>query len=295
MSDDLNASPPDDIRLSAWLDGELPAADAQAISRWLESHPEDAARARLWAADREALRVRLDALLHEPLPEALVDAVWHRETGAGPKKGVSGMPWWRRNMPLALAASFVAGMGLTLAVSALRPGAPEAAVSLGSAWPQRAMVAHAVYVPEQRHPVEVSTRRSDGSEEAAQEAHLSAWLTKRLGRPVGLFDLREQGYALMGGRLLPADGGPGAQLMYEDSAGTRVTVYLQVPERAETAGHTENTVQFRYAQRDGYGQFYWVEGAPGQETGYALVGALPKVRLLALAEAIDRQIRAGDR
>lgn len=286
MSDDLNALPPDDATLSAWLDGELPPEQAEAIGRWLDAHPEAAARVRLWAADREALRVRLDALLHEPLPPALTDAVWRQAPGV----------WWRqRHTLLALAASFVAGIGLTLAVTAWRSAVPGAAQEVAAAWPQRAMVAHAVYVPEQRHPVEVSTRTATGGEEAAQEAHLSAWLTKRLGRPVGLFDLREQGFALMGGRLLPADGGPGAQLMYEDAAGSRVTVYLQVPERASSQAHRDDVVQFRYAQRDRLGQFYWVEGAPGQETGYALVGELPKARLLALAEAIDRQVTAGPR
>jgi anti-sigma factor RsiW len=37
--------------------------------------------------------------------------------------------------------------------------------------------------------------------------------------------------------------------------------------------------------------FYWVEGdsAHGAATGYALVGELPRERLLALAEAIHRQ------
>ena len=294
MSDDLNALPPDDAMLSAWLDGELPPEQAEAVGRWLDAHPEAAARVRLWAADREALRVRLDALLHEPLPPALTDAVWRKEPAAGSPVQAPGVWWRQRHAGLALAASFVAGIGLTLAVMAWRSAGPGAAQEV-AAWPQRAMVAHAVYVPEQRHPVEVSTRTATGGEEAAQEAHLSAWLTKRLGRPVGLFDLREQGFALMGGRLLPADGGPGAQLMYEDAAGSRVTVYLQVPERASPQAPRDDVVQFRYAQRDRLGQFYWVEGAPGQETGYALVGELPKARLLALAEAIDRQIGTGTR
>ena len=58
---------------------------------------------------------------------------------------------------------------------------------------QRAAFAHSVYVPEPRHAVEVK----------AQEEHLARWLTRRIDVPVKLFDLRDQGFELVGGRLLP--------------------------------------------------------------------------------------------
>jgi anti-sigma factor RsiW len=156
-----------------------------------------------------------------------------------------------------------------------------AAVAPAQGWVQRAAVAHSVYVPEVRHPVEVK----------AQEEHLSRWLTRRLDRPVKLFDLRAQGFELVGGRLLPDASGPSAQLMYqaigEVPAGLqaqRVTVYLRKPD-------DDTPASFRYEQQGELGMFYWVEGAHGTlpACGYALVGALPRERLLALAEAIERQ------
>jgi anti-sigma factor RsiW len=138
-------------------------------------------------------------------------------------------------------------------------------------------------VPEVRHPVEVK----------AQEEHLSGWLTKRLDVPVKLFDLRAQGFELVGGRLLPDAAGPSAQLMYQmvqpasaaaDAKPVRVTVYLRKPDSATPAA-------FRYEQQGALGLFYWVEGrsAEGGPCGYALVGELPRERLLALAEAIFKQ------
>jgi anti-sigma factor RsiW len=149
-------------------------------------------------------------------------------------------------------------------------------------------VAHSVYVPEVRHAVEVK----------AQEEHLSRWLTRRLDVPVKLFDLRAQGFELVGGRLLPDAAGPSAQLMYqaiapagavETASGpsakpTRVTVYLRKPD-------DDTPAAFSYEQQGALGMFYWVEGrsALGGPTGYALVGALPRDKLLALAEAIYRQ------
>ena len=138
----------------------------------------------------------------------------------------------------------------------------------GSGWVQRAAYAHGVYVPEPRHAVEVK----------AQEEHLARWLTRRIAVPVKLFDLREFGFELVGGRLLPDGAGKSAQLMYQDAQGTRITVYLRKPDEGTDAA-------FRYERQGDVGLFYWVESG----AGYALVGALPKEQLLALAQSIYRQ------
>ena len=49
-------TPITDTDLHAWLDGELTTERRAEIDAWLHSHPDDAARVRLWAADRELLR-----------------------------------------------------------------------------------------------------------------------------------------------------------------------------------------------------------------------------------------------
>jgi anti-sigma factor RsiW len=149
-----------------------------------------------------------------------------------------------------------------------RQQAAQWAAGTPQGWMQRAAFAHSVYVPEPRHAVEVK----------AQEEHLARWLTRRIEVPVKLFDLRALGFELVGGRLLPDGPGKSAQLMYQDGAGTRVTVYLRKPEQGADAA-------FRYERHGDLGLFYWVEDG----AGYALVGALPRERLLALAEAIYRQ------
>lgn len=272
--------PIDDTLLSAWLDGQLDGDEAARVEAWLRDHPEDAARMRLWAADGEALRARLDAVLAEPVPQRLEQIVWRR----GPVRTAEPFAGWQR-WAAALAVFVLGGaVGAALAWRLERPTARLASAPAGNghAWVQRAAVAHSVYVPEVRHPVEVK----------AQEEHLARWLTRRLEMPVRLYDLRAQGFELVGGRLLPDAQGPSAQLMYqaigEVPAGQtplRVTVYLRKPEDATPAA-------FRYEQQGRTGLFYWVEGAsPGHPAcGYAIVGELPKERLLALAEAIDRQV-----
>lgn len=276
----MNPAAIDDTLLHAWLDGELPAEQRAPVERWLQDHPEDAARVRLWAADAQALRASLDPVIEEPVPQRLTQIVWNRSP-------VTLSPPWQR-IAAALAVFVLGGLAGAAAMWRWQPGADShasaaggAAAGAGEGWVRRAAVAHAVYVPEVRHPVEVK----------AQEEHLSRWLTRRLTVPVKLFDLRAQGFELVGGRLLPDAAGPSAQLMYQ-AVGTpvegkppeRVTVYLRKPDSAAPAA-------FAYERQGELGLFYWIEGdsAHGNATGYALVGALPRERLLALAEAIYRQ------
>lgn len=284
---------PDDELLSAWLDHELDETTMQRVQVWLRQHPEDAARVRLWAADRDALRSRLDAELDQPLPPAWRERVF-AEPGGGLASAMSGggpgAVWWASAAAVALATGLAGGAGgwwwarhdAAGVLAQARPagGAPNAA----EPWPRFAALAHTVYVPERRHPVEVAVE-GDEAAQRAQEAHLSGWLTKRLDVPVKLFDLRDQGFRLVGGRLLPEGNGPCAQLMYEDTAGQRVTVYLRRAGTGTGTAAASAPAAFRYEQVQGLSLFYWVEGA----TGYALVGPLPRDRLLALAEAIAQQ------
>jgi anti-sigma factor RsiW len=248
----------DDETLSAWLDGE--ADDAAAVEAWLREHPEDAARTRLWAGDAAALRERLAPVAAEPVPPALQALVM--ESGRTPR--------WR--MAAAAAGLLVAGGLVGSALTwRLDRADPLLAAGTPAGWVERAAYAHAVFTPEPRHPVEVK----------AQEAHLSRWLTARIQVPVKLFDLTAQGYELVGGRLLPDGPGKSAQLMYQNTQGVRVTVYLRKPEAdADTA--------FRYERHGELGLFYWVEAG----AGYALVGTLPRDELLALAQAIHQQLPA---
>jgi anti-sigma factor RsiW len=251
-----------DELLSAWVDGELGAAESADVQAWLASHPEDAARAAAWAGDREALHKLFAAVADEPLPASLRASVWRR----------SGLPRW------ALAASaagllLLGGLGGGALVwqqqqRAMAQLQLKLAAGTAQGWVQRAALAHSVYTVEPRHPVEVK----------AGEEHLARWLTRRIDVPVKLFNLQALGFELVGGRLLPDGPGKSAQLMYQDAQGLRVTVYLRKPEQGADAA-------FRYERQGELGLFYWVE----EGCGYALVGALPRETLLALAETIYKQ------
>jgi len=137
---------------------------------------------------------------------------------------------------------------------------------------KRAAVAHAVYSPEVRHPVEVG---------ADQEQHLVAWLSKRLGAQLRAPKLDELGYFLVGGRLLPGENGPVAHFMYQSKQGTRITLYV----RANAASNNETA--FRYAAEGRVKVFYWID----RRFGYALSSAdISRERLNTVANAVYRQL-----
>ena len=239
--------------LHAFVDDRIDATRRAAIEAYLAEHPEEAARVAAFVAHKEALHGLYDPVLDEPVPESMMAAQRPRTAG----------PAWRAAAALVLlVAGGAAGWWLHGAV-------PDRAPAAG--FVRQATMAHAVYTPEVRHPVEVG---------ADQEAHLVKWLSKRLGAPLAAPSLREAGYALVGGRLLAASEGPAALFMYESERGERMTLYVQSP--AEDVPETA----FRYEHEGGIGVFYWID----RPLSYAISGEMDRARLLDLAEAVYSQI-----
>lgn len=245
----MNRPAEDDFH--AYADGRLSGPQRAAFEAWLEGQPDDAAVVQQWRKQNRDLHVLFDPVLTEAVPERL---------GRGP----SGFTRWR----VAAAIGWVLVGGL-VGYGVRGVGPPVDASSAGLV--RSAAIAHAVYSPEVRHPVEVGVD---------QEAHLAQWLSKRLGTAVLAPHLQSIGYSLLGGRLLPAEGGAAAQFMYEDGAGKRVTLYVRrgVKEGKETA--------FRYGTEGGLSVFYWID----RNAGYALSGELPKDELLRIATAVYRDL-----
>lgn len=256
----MNAPKPiDDITLNAYVDGQIDEADRRAVEAWLAEHPEDAARVRDYRMQNAGLHELFDGVLDEPLPPALAEAAEGRRTSRPAARG-----WMRIAAAIALfALGGLSGWGL-------RGVEPE---GLGAGEPgfvKRAVGAHIVYVSEVRHPVEVA---------ADQETHLVGWLSKRLGTPLRAPKLASLGFTLVGGRLLPDEGTPAAQFMYEDASGRRVTCYVRASrDREDTA--------FRFVSDRGVSAFYWVD-AP---LSYALIAEMPKDALLPVAHAVYQEL-----
>jgi anti-sigma factor RsiW len=136
---------------------------------------------------------------------------------------------------------------------------------------RQAAIAHAVYSPEVRHPVEVK---------ADEEEHLVNWLSRRLGTPLKAPGLSPLGYELVGGRLLSGPQGPVAHFMYQDARGQRLTLYV-----SRQKGEPRDTA-FRFSQEDRVSVFYWVE----HDFGYALSGEMRRDQLLKIADVVYKQL-----
>lgn len=253
MSQDVQES-----ELHAFADGLLPEAERSRVENWLHVHPEDAQRVRDWVAQNAVLRDRFNAVLDEPVPERLLAR----------RPGI-----WRRMH--ALAAGFAAaGLAVGLLAGWAARGAMQAqgpAVAAVPGFARQAAIAHVVYSPEVRHPVEVG---------ADQEEHLVRWLSKRLGTELKCPKLGTLGYELVGGRLLSGNNGPVAHFMYQDGKGGRLTLYVSAQR-----GEARQTA-FRFTQEDKVAVFYWVDG----NYGYALSGEVGRDTLLQVANVVYKQL-----
>lgn len=91
-----------DQRIQAFLDGELPPAEALAVER----HVRSCASCRRALEARRALWERIDGLAARPLPEI---AAWPRLARRLERRGRSGWTWPARGLAL---AAMLAGMAL---------------------------------------------------------------------------------------------------------------------------------------------------------------------------------------
>ncbi|MGA9124811.1 MAG: anti-sigma factor, partial [Pseudolabrys sp.] len=188
-------SPVTEDELHAYIDGELPADRKEAVATWLADHPEQAALVASWRAQAENIRARYGAVVEEPVPERLkLDQVL--------KHGRSNGRSWAAMVAAAAVVAFIVGG----TAGWMARGASAAAPTGFDIFASEALDAYKLYVVEVRHPVEVP-----GSE----RAHMTQWLSKRLGQDLRVPDLQSIGLKLVGGRLLPGPTGAAAFYMYE--------------------------------------------------------------------------------
>jgi len=205
-----------------------------------------------YAEQNNLLHRKFDTVLTEPIPARMYLK----------------RPLW---LDYARAAVLVAvGVAIGLALPMLKPAAPGPSAAQ-TPLPIRAARAHLVYSPEVRHPVEV---------DAKDQEHLVKWLSKRLGLPLKVPVLSNDGFELLGGRLLPGTDGPVAQFMYQDPTGKRLTLYVTRPHKGD------EVTAFRFAQDGPVSVFYWID----HDCGYALSGELDKPQLARVANSVYRQL-----
>ncbi|MBR9844176.1 MAG: anti-sigma factor [Rhodobacteraceae bacterium] len=233
------------------IDGQLSAQEQVSLEQHLEAHPKD--------AERIAQMQRQSDLIRSAIPEPSVAHLRQlRERAdrtAAPSLRVA-----------ASAAIFVLGLGAGYALHSGGGNVPSDMAQFA----QAAKNAHALYVSEVLHPVEVA---------ASQKDHLQAWLSNRLGAAIIAPQLGESGYRLMGGRLLPSGAQASALFMYENAQGDRLSLIA-------THGGGQDKQSFRYKEEDGYLTVFWQDG-PWR---YSLVGARPRETMDQIAREVHGQL-----
>ncbi len=249
-------TPVSDADLHAYVDDQLAPDRCRQVEEYLREHPEATDKVEEYQRINAGLDALYSPVLDEPLP-----AQWEvRARRPARVLRVAAVTAW---MMIGGAIGWLLNSGDTIVTVAEQP--------MQTHLVQPAAFAHAVYTSEVRHPVEVSGQ---------DEQHLVAWLSKRLHTDIKAPNLSAQGFALMGGRLLPSTNRMAAQFMYERPDGLRVTLYIR-------QGTWDNdATAFRFAKKDTTAVLYWIDGP----VAYALVGELDRNELLALSEAVYPQL-----
>lgn len=237
---------------SAYLDGKL-GADREALVRaHLAKHPDLMAQVESWRANEAALSDILSGYAVASAADIPRSAPRRR-----PKT------WFAFVAAILIAFGLGGGMGYAARGAFMGPASagPEAE------WLEAAARdVFLTYVREVRHPVEVG---------AAERDHLVNWLGNRIEKPFTAPSLADLGFELVGGRLLPLGGRPGAMLMYENPQGDRATILL-----ARNAGARDTAFQFS-ADR-GVNTFRWIDGP----IAYAISGFLERGDLEDISRAV---------
>jgi anti-sigma factor RsiW len=239
-------------QLHAYVDGAATEEERRAVEAAAARDPALASRLQAYEQQNRALHAAFDDVLEEP----------H-------SLSVPRVPAWDSRRWGGMAATLLLGVACGFIARGWMVGPGSTPVIA-----REVVLAHAAYVPEVRHPVEVT---------ASEEQHLVAWLSKRLSTPIRAPSLVGAGYQLLGGRLLPpthaSDPAPMALLMYENAQGRRLSLLVK-------RESTNTETAFRFSEDGATRVFYWIDGP----LGYALTGDLPKDELQSVARLVYRQL-----
>jgi anti-sigma factor RsiW len=248
--------------LHAYVDERLWPARRLEVENYLHTQPELAHRVTAYRAQRAALRSAFAAQAGEPIPSEL-DLTTLIENRLRQRHG------WRRTAGVAVVALCVgvaAGWYLHL------PATPNQTRFAVSVLQQEAINSHTVYAADRRHPIEVS---------AAEQDHLTQWLSNRLHRTVEPPDLSRAGYRLLGGRLLATERGAAAALfIYDDAQGNRLSLLMRPMAPDMSAGRSDMS-------RGTVNLCAWIK----QGIGYAIVAETSDEALDRLAQQIAGRTR----
>lgn len=271
-----------DAQLTALLDGETTPEQKQELEHRLAT--DDGAR-RLYEKLRHGAdfgRHRLDDILKEPVPLALVRSIKSVQPPKAPIAPRLSRPSLKLapSGPQALAAAiilFVVGCGIGYLVgkspdtSGTSQVADSGANTMTNSWLSDVTAYQRLMARQPRHIVEVP---------ASQPEEISSWLTSTVGVAFRIPDLTADGWTFQGGRVLLGDGRPVGQLVYTNSDADVVSICFRKEAQPPESEDFKETI------KDEIGLVTWHNGG----TSYVLVGPSAEATLGQLAMKVATAI-----
>ncbi|MFV3383362.1 MULTISPECIES: anti-sigma factor family protein [Pseudomonas] len=241
---------PTEHELHAYVDDRLDPVRRAQVHAWLAANPQEAARVEAWRSDARRLRAAL-AGFGQNTPAAELD-----------------LGQLRRRLRQRRQRQWASAALVLLALGAGGFGgwqAREATLVADTLPMADAVQAHRLFAGGTTLDVQ-----------AGDSQHLQAWLERHFDRVGQLPDLAAYGFRPVGARLLSNEQGPAALLVFQDTKGERVSLFLRSPSerfaRMPSGQRTEGQLEARY----------WSHGA----YNFALVGAADDGRADQLRQAL---------
>lgn len=270
---------PLDVRLSAYLDGEVNEAERKELEQLVARDDEARRMLEMLRAGSAFGNKAFEEFLHDPVPLSLVRRI-KQGPGANPKteRVVTTTPRQskQRLWPRALAASLVLLLvgGSTGFIIGKTSQDDEQQVKMAAArtWLDDIADYHRVYGRQTaEHLVEVP---------ASAGGRIEGWLASNVGVNFSLPDLSSKGLTFEGARLLVASGKPVAQLMYKDQDGDVFAICFLKSTPDSTDGKMTESM------RDDIAMISWQKAG----ASYVVVGPSSDANLHQLATEVSAEI-----
>jgi len=203
---------PSDDLLVAFLDGELEESVRAEVEAWLDADATLRARAAELSESAHLLRAAFDPVLHEPIPERLLDAARGKtapsvvDLAAERRKRSAVRPWMQWAAAAGVAGLLIGG-GLGYYAAGPGPAGQQTANLQATNWIDNIAGYHKLFVsagPDDLALVDVPAKDGDAAHKTAQ----------KLPSDFRLPNLQPWGLQFQGARYLFIEGQPGTQLFY---------------------------------------------------------------------------------
>ena len=248
--------------LQAYVDGRLAPDRAAEVAAYLGERPELEARLAAYRAQSEALRERLRPVAQAPIPARL------RISSIRAGRRRQHFTWALRAAAACVILALGTGTGWW-AANRFAPLAPQNQQLADDPALGLAFAAHWTLATD--GDAATALRTGDRDE-------LSRWISGRLSHDIIVPDLTQQGFQLVGARVLPADRFAAAQVAYRGAGGKEITLYVKTEETGDTRP--------AFTALGGLSAMMWRDDG----CAYALLGVLDRDRFARVSDAVFDQM-----